>query len=62
MTPDPLPHLVVDGFFGTEKYTAAPRKGPDYPLPARPNHLAHGTSVLEQLNIIRGRTSKPVAS
>ena len=58
MTPDPLPHLSIDGFFGTEKYTAAPRKGPDFPLPARLNHLAHGTSVLDQLNKIRGKNEQ----
>ena len=58
MTPDPLPHLTVDGFFVTEKYTAAPRRGPDFPLPARTSHVAHGTSVLDQLNTIRGENEQ----
>lgn len=35
MTTDHLPHLMVEGFFTTEKYTAAPRRGPEFTLPAR---------------------------
>jgi hypothetical protein len=57
MTPEQLPHLFVDSFFGTEKYTAAPRKGPDFVLPAR-DRTAHGTSVRDQLNKIRGDNEK----
>ena len=34
MTTDRLPHLIVAGFFTTEKYTAKQGFGPDYPLPA----------------------------
>src|SRR5437868_3743815 len=57
MNTDELPHLIVEGFFGTEKYTAAPRRGPDFPLPAR-ERTAHGTSVREQLNRIRGENER----
>ena len=57
MSNELLPHLIVEGFFGTEKYTAAPRRGPDFPLPAR-DRTAHGTSVCEQLNKIRGENEQ----
>lgn len=53
MSSEQLPHLIVEGFFGTERYTAAPRRGPEFPLPAR-DRAVHGTSVREQLNKIRG--------
>lgn len=52
MSIEELPHLIVEGFFGTEKYTAAPRRGPDFPLPPR-DRAAHGTSVREQLDKVR---------
>jgi hypothetical protein len=52
MTAERLPHLIVEGFFGTEKYKAASRPGPEYPLPAR-DRAAHGTTIREQLNRIR---------
>ena len=57
MSNEQLPHLVVEGFFATEKYTAARRRGPDYPLPAR-DRTAHGTSVREQLIKIRGENEQ----
>src|ERR1700730_10620359 len=57
MSTEPLPHLIVEGFFDTEKYTAAPRRGPDFPLPAR-DRTAHGTSVREQLIKIRGENEQ----
>ena len=57
MTRHQLPHLVVEGFFSTEKYAAAPRRGPDFPLPAR-ERAAHGTSVREQLQKVRGENEE----
>jgi hypothetical protein len=57
MSNEHLPHLIIEGFFGTEKYNAAPRRGADFPLPAR-ERTAHGTSVREQLNTIRGENEK----
>ena len=57
MTRHRLPHLVVEGFFSTEKYTATPRRGPDFPLPAR-ERAAHGTSVCEQLQKVRGENEE----
>jgi hypothetical protein len=57
MNNEQLPHLIVDGFFGTERYTAAARRGPDFPLPAR-DRTAHGTSVREQLIKIRGENEQ----
>src|SRR4051794_19351923 len=35
MTTDRLLHLIVEGFFTAEKYTATPRRGPEFQLPAR---------------------------
>lgn len=52
-----LPHLIVTGFFGTEKYTAAPRRGPDFNVPAR-DRAGHGTSVREQLQRVRGENAE----
>src|SRR5579862_1861812 len=52
-----LPHLIVEGFFATEKYTATPRQGPDFPLPAR-DRAAQGTSVREQLQKVRGENEQ----
>src|SRR5438876_69714 len=57
MSPEQLPHLIVKGFFGTEKYTAAPRRGPEFPLPAR-DRTAHGTSIREQLDKLRGENEQ----
>src|SRR5947209_7089461 len=57
MNNDQLPHLVIDGFFATERYTAAGRRGPDFPLPAR-DRTAHGTSVRERLIKIRGENEQ----
>ena len=57
MTRHQLRHLVVEGFFSTEKYAAAPRRGPDFPLPAR-ERAAHGTSVREQLQKVRGENEQ----
>src|SRR5260221_14114842 len=57
MSSQQLPHLVVEGFFATEKYTAAPRPGPEFPLPAR-DRVDHGTSVLEQLQKVRGENEQ----
>ena len=48
MAPDRLPHLMVEGFFGTEKYTAAPRRGPDFALPAR--DASHPTRLRAELD------------
>jgi hypothetical protein len=53
MSRQKLPHLIVEGFFVKEKYTAAPRRGPEFDLPAR-DRASHGTSVLEQLQKVRG--------
>lgn len=57
MSNEQLPHLVVEGFFATERYTATGRRGPDYPLPAR-DRTAHGTSVRDQLLKIRGENEQ----
>jgi len=57
MTTDRLPHLIVEGFFATEKYTAKQGFGPDYPLPAR-DRTAHGNSVKSQLEKIRGENEQ----
>ena len=57
MTTDRLPHLFVEGFFATEKYTAKQGFGPDYPLPAR-DRSAHGSSVKSQLEKIRGENEQ----
>jgi len=57
MTAERLPHLIVTGFFDTDKYTAAPRRGPDFELPAR-DRSAHGTSVREQLQKVRGENEQ----
>src|SRR4051794_9629030 len=57
MSNEQLPHLVVEGFFATERYTATGRRGPDYALPAR-DRTAHGTSVREQLIKIRGENEQ----
>lgn len=59
MSGERLPHLIVTGrdFFGTEKYTAAPRGGgPAFSVPARDRTL-HGTSVREQLEQARGENA-----
>lgn len=57
MDTDRLPHLIVDGFFTTEKYTARQGFGPDYPLPAR-DRAAHGNSVKTQLEKLRGENEE----
>jgi hypothetical protein len=57
MTNEQLPHLVVGGFFETEKYTAPPRRGPEFNLPARDRTL-HGTSVRDQLQKVRGENEQ----
>jgi hypothetical protein len=57
MSDEQLSHLIVDGFFAAERYTAAGRRGPDFPLPAR-DRTAHGTSVREQLITIRGENEQ----
>lgn len=53
MTAERFPHLIVTGFFGTDKYTAWQRHGPDFALPAR-ERTPHGASVTEQ--ILKART------
>jgi Subtilase family len=57
MSNEQLPHLIVEGFFGTEKYTAVPRRGAEFPLPAR-DRAAQGTTVREQLERIRGQNEQ----
>jgi hypothetical protein len=57
MRNEQLPHLLIEGFFGTERYTASPRRGPEFPLPAR-DRTTHGTSVREQLDKIRGENEQ----
>ena len=57
MTPEHLPHLIIDGFFGTERYTAAPRKDPEFRPPARAR-TTQGTTVRDQLNKIRGENER----
>jgi len=57
MSDEKLPHLLVDGFFATERYTAVGRRGADFPLPAR-DRTAHGTSVREQLIKMRGENEQ----
>ena len=57
MSNEQLPHLVVEGFFTTERYTAGPRRGPNFPLPAR-DRIAHGTSVRDQLLKIQGENEQ----
>jgi len=52
-----LPHLIVEGFFNTEKYASSPRLGPEFALPAR-DRTAHGTSVREQLQKVRGENEQ----
>lgn len=48
-----LPHILVEGFFRTERYTSRPGFGPSFALPARDN-VSHGNSVRSQLEKIRG--------
>ena len=57
MSSERLPHLIVTGFFGKDKYTATPRPGPDFNLPAR-DRTAHGSSVREQLQKVRGENDE----
>lgn len=57
MSIDRLPHLLVEGFFATEKYTAKTGFGPDHPLPAR-DRTAHGNSIKSQLEKIRGENEQ----
>lgn len=57
MNNEQLPHLIVEDFFGTEKYTAAPRRGAEFPLPPR-DRTTHGTTVREQLNKVRGENEQ----
>lgn len=57
MSSERLPHLIVTGFFGKEKYTATPRRGPEFIVPAR-DRTAHGTSVHEQLQKVRGENAQ----
>ena len=57
MTTDRLPHLIVEGFFTTEKYTAKQGFGPDCPLPVR-DRTAHCNSVKSQFEKIRGENEQ----
>ncbi|MGL4464974.1 MAG: S8 family peptidase [Planctomycetia bacterium] len=57
MTTKRLPHLVVEGFFTKDKYTAVSRPGPKSDLPAR-DRCAHGNSVVSQLEKIRGENEQ----
>ncbi len=52
-----LPHIVVEGFFGIEKFTGRPAIGPAFALPARDN-VTHGNSVKSQLERIRGENEQ----
>ncbi len=53
-----LPHLIIAGFFETNKYTAAPRGGGGtFSLPAR-DRVAHGTSIREQLQTAKGENDQ----
>ena len=49
MADERLRHLIVEGFYSTEKYTATPRPGPDFALPAR-DRLPHAAAVGSQLD------------
>lgn len=57
MTRQKLSHLVVEGFFATEKYSAVPRGGGEFKMPPR-DRVAHGTSVREQLQKVRGENEQ----
>ncbi len=57
MSREQLPHLIVEGFFATDKYTVVPRPVPAYPVPDR-DRSTHGTSVLEQLQKVRGENEQ----
>ena len=57
MSSNRLPHIFVTGFFNKEKYKAAPRRGPDFNVPAR-DRAEHGNSVREQLHKVRGENAE----
>jgi len=52
MSSNELPHLIVEGFFGTEKYTSTTRGGGEFRPPDRDRNL-HGTTIKEQLEQAR---------
>jgi hypothetical protein len=57
MNSEQLHHLIVEGFFGTEKYTSTARGGGEFELPAR-TRATHGATVRQQLETVRAQNEQ----